>query len=153
MLVRHGISQGKLIAFDDGSIDPALAKMPWRKGNIGANTANTFGSELTGELLSYADANRLKENNLAKKEGYQALLRKLEHEVKSARLVDAAAVSSKVFNLARVERDAWLNWPSRIAPLLAAEFGIDSVAFTVALEKRVREHLSDRAGAIDREGL
>lgn len=144
-LVHRGIAQGKLIAFADGSIDPALAKTPWRKGNIAANGANSYGSDPAGALLSYPEAQRLKENNLARKEGYQALLRKLEHEVKSERLVDGEAASAEVFNIARIERDAWVNWPSRIAPLLAAEFGIDSVAFTVALERHVREHLAERA--------
>lgn len=157
-LVRRGLSQGKLIAFDDGTIDPALAGTPWRKANAGANTANTVrtantadadsdagGENDTGELLTYADAQRLKENNLARKEGYQSLLRKLEHEVKSGRLVDGAQAEAAVFTIARVERDAWVNWPSRVAPLIAADLGIDAVALAVALERYVREHLAERA--------
>lgn len=153
-LVRRALSQGKLIAFDDGTIDPALAGTPWRKANATANSANIANSadgsgrpepEALGKLLSYADAQRLKENNLAKKEGYQALLRKLEHEIKSGRLVDAEQVRKDVTDISRVERDAWINWPSRVAPLIAATIGADAVALAVEMERHVREHLGERA--------
>lgn len=146
MLVRRGIQQGKLIAFEDGTLDPALAKTPWRKGNIGANGANAVANGSgAGELLSFADAQQLKENNLARKEGYQALLRKLEHEVKSERLVDRERVETQVFTASREDRDAWLNWPSRVAPLIAASLHVDAVALAVELERHVREHLAERS--------
>jgi hypothetical protein len=28
-----------------------------------------------------------------------------------------------LFNAFRQQRDAWLNWPSRVAPLMAADLG------------------------------
>lgn len=144
-LVHRGIAQGKLIAFADGSIDPALAKTPWRKGNIAANGSNSYGSDPAGALLSYPEAQRLKENNLARKEGYQSLLRKLEHEIRSGRLVDRERVEAQVFTASREDRDAWLNWPSRIAPLIAASLHVDAVALAVELERHVREHLAERS--------
>lgn len=129
-LVRRGIEQGKLIAYDDGSLNPVLAGTPWRKGKIEPNSEG---------MVSYAEAQRRKEN-------YLALLRQLEFEVKSGRLIDADAVQTESFNQARQERDALMNWPSRVSPLIAAELGCDQVKLAVVLEKYVREFLSERSG-------
>jgi len=150
-LVRRALREGRLIAFDDGTIDPSLAGTPWRKGNQkprtqaadGADTADKQegpqGTAQTGpKMLSLYEAQTRKENYLAK-------LRELEFEVKSGRLVDGEQVQKAVFDIARVERDAWVNWPSRVAPLIAAEIGVDAVALGVALERHVREHLAERA--------
>jgi hypothetical protein len=81
----------------------------------------------------------------AKKEMYLAQLRELEYAVKSGRLVDAEIVRRRVFELARSDRDALLNWPAQVAPLIAAEFGIDQVRLAVCLEAHVRRYLSERA--------
>ena len=37
-----------------------------------------------------------------------------------------------VFRLAREERDTWLNWPARVAALMAAELGVDAHAMQKA---------------------
>jgi hypothetical protein len=44
---------------------------------------------------------------------------------------------------ARFERDAWLGWVSRTSQSLAAAFGVDPAALFGALDKAVREHLTD----------
>jgi phage terminase Nu1 subunit (DNA packaging protein) len=69
----------------------------------------------------------------------------LKIEAQSGRLVDAATVHKKIFELARGERDALLNWPSRVVALIAAEIGADQVKLAVVLEKHVREYLAERA--------
>ena len=71
--------------------------------------------------------------------------RALRMEVESGKLVDADVVRDEVFKLSRADRDAWVNWPSRVAPLLAAEFGLPLVALALALEREVRAHLFERA--------
>jgi hypothetical protein len=76
------------------------------------------------QRLTYAEAR-------ASKETYLGRLRHLEFEVKSGRLVDWERVHSAVFNIARIERDAWMNWPARVAPLIAANLQIDQVALAV----------------------
>lgn len=40
---------------------------------------------------------------------------------------------------------AWLVWPTRVGPLLAAQFEVDAGAVTVVLEGLVREHLAELA--------
>lgn len=104
----------------------------------GADFDESDQVEVDGVLLPFSGAQRLKENYLAK-------LRKLEFEIKSGVLIDADAARSAVFALARGDRDSLMNWPARVAPLIAAELGCDQVALAVVLEKHVRNHLSERA--------
>ncbi|MGH8573985.1 MAG: elements of external origin, partial [Gammaproteobacteria bacterium] len=58
-------------------------------------------------------------------------------------LVDRAQAIGHVFTLARAERDAWLNWPSRISAQISAELRIDPHALHVMLEREVRRHLEE----------
>ena len=58
-------------------------------------------------------------------------------------LVDRAQAIAHVFKLARAEREAWINWPNRITPILAAELGIDEHTLFVALDVAVRVHLEE----------
>jgi hypothetical protein len=93
---------------------------------------------IDGKAMPFGKAKALKETYLAR-------LRRLEFEVKSGRLVDAEAAKKAVFDLSRQDRDSWANWPSRVAPLIAAELGVDLVKLAVVLEKHVRDHLAERA--------
>jgi len=73
----------------------------------------------------------------------KAKIRQVELAEKKDELVDRARAIAHVFKLARAERDAWLNWPGRAAPMLAARFGLDEHALHVALDAAVREHLAE----------
>jgi hypothetical protein len=46
---------------------------------------------------------------------------------------------------AREERDSWLNWPARVAALIAAELGAEAHAVQKTIEAHVRGHLSELA--------
>lgn len=70
----------------------------------------------------------------------------LDLEERRGSLVSKALAIRQVFSFARRTRDAWLNWPGRIAPGLAAELGVDQHVLTAALERHVRDHLTDIAG-------
>lgn len=100
--------------------------------------AELFGGDDAG--LSKREAERVKENFLAKKH-------RLDYLQKSGKLVDRTEIEKKIFEKARIERDAWLNWPVRIAAVLAAELRIDKNVMMVTLEKHVRAHLEQRAMA------
>ena len=65
--------------------------------------------------------------------------RTLAHRKKE--LVDRAQAVAHVFKLARIERDAWLNWPARVSGQMASTLGLDAHQMHVALETAVREHL------------
>lgn len=158
-LVSRAVKAGHLVAFADGSLDPDLVGTGWRKENRDrgnkAAALETVATPLTatgetpaqaaerivaagGADMDLAEAERLKEN-------YLALLRQLEYETKAGRLVDAEEYERRAFTAARVERDAWLNWPQRVAAEMAAELSLDAVTLAVTLERYVRHHLDDLA--------
>lgn len=55
------------------------------------------------------------------KEHYSARLAKLEYERAIGKLVEASEVKVAAFNRARIVRDALMNIPGRVSPILAAE--------------------------------
>jgi hypothetical protein len=56
-------------------------------------------------------------------------------------LVNRDQAVAHVFKMARAERDAWLNWPARVAAQMAADLNADGHTLHVLLEKAVRNHL------------
>jgi hypothetical protein len=60
-------------------------------------------------------------------------------------LVDRARATALVFRLAREERDSWLNWPARVAALIAADLGVEAHAVQKLIEAHVRGHLAELA--------
>jgi hypothetical protein len=58
-------------------------------------------------------------------------------------LVDRAKAVAQVFRVARDERDAWVNWPARVAAMMAAEFEVDAHQLHTVLERYVRDHLAE----------
>ena len=71
----------------------------------------------------------------------KAQLNKVELAHRKKELVDRAKAVAHVFKIARIERDAWLNWPARISGQMASTLGVDAHQMHVALEAAVREHL------------
>ena len=72
--------------------------------------------------------------------------RRLKLQKLKGELVDARSrKDASLFRLAREERDAWVNWPARVAALMAAELGVDAAAMQKLLESHVRAHLDELA--------
>jgi hypothetical protein len=71
--------------------------------------------------------------------------RRLRLQQLKGELIDKARAKAFVFRLAREERDAWVNWPARVAALMAAEIGVDIAVLQRVLEGHVRTHLDDLA--------
>jgi hypothetical protein len=61
----------------------------------------------------------------------------------SSRIVSRAVL--KAFSFARTLRDAYLLWPTRLGPQLAAAFDLDAGAVTAYLEDHVRQLLTELA--------
>jgi hypothetical protein len=66
---------------------------------------------------------------------------KLEVDRLRGRLLEREAVVTEVFELGRHYRDAWLNWPSRVAAVLASRLQVDALAVQRELDVEVRAHL------------
>jgi hypothetical protein len=60
-------------------------------------------------------------------------------------LIDRARAVAQVFRLAREERDAWVNWPARVAAMIAAELEVDPHQLHSVLERHVWDHLAELA--------
>ena len=73
----------------------------------------------------------------------KAKIRQLELAEKKRERVDRAQAIAQVFQLARAERDAWLNWPSRVSAQMAAQLGVDAHTLHLLLEKAVHDHLQE----------
>src|SRR5918996_2912170 len=71
--------------------------------------------------------------------------RRLRLQRMKGELVDRAKAVAQVFRLARDERDAWVNWPARVAAMIAAELEADPHKLHTVLERQVREHLAELA--------
>ncbi|WP_353614784.1 hypothetical protein [Mangrovibacter phragmitis] len=88
-----------------------------------------------GAELSLDEARRIKEN-------YLALLTKLEFQQKDGQLIEMTVAEEVLFNAFRQQRDAWLNWPSRVAPLMAADLDVPADRMTEVLIEHVHKHIS-----------
>jgi hypothetical protein len=81
--------------------------------------------------------------------------RRLRLQQMKGELIDRAKAVAQVFRLAREERDAWVNWPARVAAMMAAELSatcgeaadqtvdVDQHRLHTVLERHVREHLGE----------
>lgn len=79
-------------------------------------------------------------NEVLKAQTAKVRLQKMKGE-----LIDRARASAMVYDLARRERDAWLNWPARVAANMAAELGIEAHQMEVVLDRYLRQHLLEMA--------
>ena len=79
-------------------------------------------------------------NEVLKAQTARVRLEKMKGE-----LIDRARATNSVFDLARRERDAWLNWPPRVAANMAAELGVEAHALEQVLDRYLRAHLADMA--------
>jgi hypothetical protein len=71
--------------------------------------------------------------------------RRLRLQQMKGELVERAKAVAQVFRLARDERDAWVNWPARVAAMIAAELEVDPHRVHTVLERHVRDHLAELA--------
>lgn len=107
----------------------------------GEKSATESGDSLqerlfAGVVLTKVDAESVKESALALK--HLVAVRK-----EAGQLLEADAVERIVFEEAQKTRDAWLNFPSRVAPLLAADLGVDAGLIAEALTAHVHQQLED----------
>ena len=79
-------------------------------------------------------------NEVLKAQERRLKLQKLKGE-----LVSLDRAKTLLFRLAREERDAWVNWPGRVAAILSAELGVDTAVMHQLLENQVRAHLGELA--------
>ncbi|SFM91514.1 elements of external origin [Nitrosomonas communis] len=142
--VIKAIEAGRIKQEADGTIDPEQADREWERNTALPRKKSTMQNNTTAETISTGSANGTSllqactVNEVVKAQTNKVRLAQLKGE-----LVDRPQAIAHVFQLARTERDAWLNWPARISAQLAAKLDVDPHAMHVALEAAVREHLQE----------
>ncbi|MFH5923833.1 hypothetical protein [Roseomonas xinghualingensis] len=58
-------------------------------------------------------------------------------------VVEIGVAEAVMFETFRAFRDAWMNWPARVAPLIAADLGIEAGRVLEALTPHVQQQLED----------
>ncbi len=165
--VKKAIDTGRISALPDGTIDPEAADAQWAQNTLQPRKATTAEPtsapkaraepvaaaksspqreapqretpEVAAPPLSAGGTSLLQARTV--NEVLKAQLNKVELAHRKKELVDRAQAVAHVFKLARIERDAWLNWPARVSGQMASTLGIDAHQMHVALETAVREHL------------
>ena len=161
--VKKAIDTGRITMLPDGTLDPEQADAQWVKNTISPRSTGTAKASSRprtleegaaslppplGTGLGTGGATLLQARTV--NEVLKAKIRQVELAEKKDELVDRARAIAHVFKLARAERDAWLNWPGRAAPMLAARFGLDEHALHMALDAAVREHLAELGEIVPR---
>ncbi len=166
--VQKAIKAGRIPVEPDGTVDPAKADAAWRRATDpgrarkpeSARPAPGPASGPRVKPVSEAALGSVRET--LKEQGLPAgkisfVEARTAHEIAKAHLarlrlqrmkgelVDRARATALVFRLAREERDAWANWPVRVAALMAAALGVDPHTLQTALETQVRAHLAELA--------
>ncbi|MEK6420011.1 MAG: hypothetical protein V4801_10420 [Burkholderia gladioli] len=123
-------------------VDEVIALLP---GESAEDAAERLTAGLTVDLnMPIEEAKRIKEV-------YLALLNRLEYEQKSQMVIDLDLAKSVMFDVFRGARDAWLNWPVKYAPLIAADLGIESDRLPDVLAAYVHKQLSELGEPDDAE--
>ena len=152
--VRKAIATGRITCEPDGTVDVQRADVDWARhtpsSRMGQRSASSQTrprdkrameedtSPLSTEGISLLQARTV--NEVVKAKTNSVRLSRLK-----GRLLDRDDVVAHVFTLARVERDAWLNWPARVSAPLAATLKVSEPVLFGVLEQAVREHLHELA--------
>jgi hypothetical protein len=145
--VRKAISTGRISKEADGTINPSMADAEWEKNTdaaqqrghakptpVAGRNLDLGSASLGGGSPTFTQARTV--NEVVKAQTNKVRLAKLKNE-----LIDRNQAIAHVFKLARSERDAWLNWPSRVSATMAATLGVDPHTTHAVLDSAVREQL------------
>jgi hypothetical protein len=156
--VLRAAKAGRVPLEADGTIDPAKADIAWeRSTDPGRSKAKPEKLKPVAEAAMGSVRETLKEQGLPASGNVTFVQARTAHEIAKAHLtrlrlqrmkgelVDRARATALVFRLAREERDTWVNWPARVAALIAAELGVEAHPMQKVLETHVRAHLAELA--------
>jgi hypothetical protein len=106
------------------------------QGTDDASLEGFIASMTDGRLRTQAQAAAVKENALALKHTLEALALARE-------LVERSTAERVLFEAARAARDAWLNFPAKAGPLLAADLKVEPGAAVEALTNHVHRQIEE----------
>jgi len=120
------------------AVGRAVKPVPEAALGVVRETLREHGEPVAAGAMTFMQARTA--NEVLKAQERRVRLQRMKGE-----LVDRAKAVAQVFRLARDERDAWVNWPARVAAMIAAEFEVDPHQAHTVLERHVRDHLAELA--------
>jgi hypothetical protein len=138
--VRRAEKAGRIRREPDGAWDLAQVKALWARNTdraqqrrqhgamkpvpeaaVGAvrETLREHGEPIAAGAMTFMQARTA--NEVLKAQERRVRLQRMKGE-----LVDRAKAVAQVFRFARDERDAWVNWPARVAAMMAPELEVDA---------------------------
>jgi hypothetical protein len=165
--VRKAIASGRITLEPDGTIDPEKADRDWAartdpsqqrgahapaaqerpRGPVQDKAVPRAAVDAVQKTLRESGDKAEGDVTFLRARTANEVIKAQERSVRLAKikgeLVDRARAVATVFGLARRERDAWVQWPARVAALMAAELRIDPHQMETVLEKHVRRHLAE----------
>lgn len=142
--VMKAIESGRISQEADGTVNPEQADREWEKNTASPRTRSSMQNQAAESISPTLSPNG---TSLLQARTVNEVVKAQTNKVRLAQLkgdlVDRPQAIAHVFKLARSERDAWLNWPTRISAQMAAKLEIDAHTLHVALEAAVREHLQE----------
>ena len=156
--IGRWIKAGRFIVMDGDLIDVEASDAALRKNRDGKDprasnakknkvpVVSEYGgddiNEIVQQIMITEGSNLPREEAARIRENYLALLTKLEFQQKDGQLIELTVAEEVLFNAFRQQRDAWLNWPSRVAPLMAADLDVPADRMTEVLIEHVHKHIS-----------
>lgn len=147
--VRKAIKTGRITLGADKTLDPVAANAQWQRNTDASQQRTTVpqsqpetrtrqvsSDSMNSGGTTFTQARTV--NEVVKAQTGKVKLAKMKGD-----LIDRSQAIAHVFKCARAERDAWLNWPSRVSATMAAVLKVDAHSMHVSLESAVREHLQE----------
>ena len=117
-----------------------LARMP-----VGASMPGAVGTGAGTSLSDSTPFARLKVAQLALKVEAQ----RLALDESKGKLLDVGAANAAIDEIAGAMRDALLNWPARVAGVIAAELGVEPHLLQTILQSHINDLLTEAADRFD----
>ena len=155
--VLRAAKTGRIELEADGTVDPDKADIAWDRSTDPERAVKSRRLKPVAKVAVGSVRETLKEQGLPASGNITFVQARTAHEIAKAHLarlrlqrmkselIDRAKAQALVFRLAREERDVWVNWPARVAALMAAELGVEAHPMQKVLETHVRAHLADLA--------
>jgi hypothetical protein len=135
---------GRITREPDGQWDIAKLRVQLRE------TADPQRSPLSGSAAAEGTPfARLKVAQLALKVEAQ----RLALDESKGRLLDVATANATIDEIASTMRDALLNWPARVAGVIAAELGVEPHLLQTILQQHINELLTEASDRFDPPGI
>jgi len=166
--VRKAVSTGRITPNADGSIDVARADQEWQlntdsaqqrgvhrpvpneaiqgvKQTLADSGVTTHGGGGSGSGMGGAVGGTGGNTTLLQARTANEVLKAQTNKVRLSRLkgelVDRPEAVAHVYRMARSEREAWLNWPARVALQMASDLQVPPHRMYTLLESAVRQQL------------